>query len=381
MPRFQVLGSRFQRFRFQRFGIGFQRLGGVHRTGGSRSCATCRPGMYDLSAQHIRPVGPARNVPAPPRRVASTRLWPAALNAEETEERRRGGFATEPPSRNEIIVRDKVKVMGTNQTMIFPGPRLTYEKADVGTKREGRACRGRSHKTVGPIVRSRTRICVIRDKSLPAISTTEHTEAASRHTENTESRRPYIPNTSVCSVTAVGRSACSVTYTPSSPHPHLSSASPLLRFLRVEQKQSHLLQEVRQRNLVILRHEDCNMKQGTAVAQERDPPGCRAPQRHAPRAARVHCVPIPHRSVPFLSDLCPFFTLMYPLYPCRIYPYCSDYAHIVPKRNRTFHQHIDQADGNSRMRLLCVGNQRVGKPSIFSHPLIPSFLILFRIGC
>ena len=189
-----------------------------------------------------------------------------------------------------------------------------HEKADVGTKREGRACRGRSQKKVGPIVRNETRIWVIRGKFSPAIFTTEHTEAASRYTEDTESQRP-LPLQHFCVFCDGRRPFCVFRDLRPSPHtllyppplfsssPHLSSASPFLRFLRVRRKQSRPLQ---------------------AVAQERDPPGRRAPQCHAPRAARVHCVPIPHRYV----------------------------------------------------RFLCVGNHRVGKhlfPYPFFHPLFPSF--------
>ena len=58
-------------------------------------------------------------------------------------------------------------------------------------RREGRACRVRSH----------------------SVLTTEHAEAASRHTEATE--LTLHPQTrSVCSVTAFGRSVCSVVKTP-----------------------------------------------------------------------------------------------------------------------------------------------------------------------
>ena len=188
--------------------------------------------MYGLPVRHIRPAGPARNVPAPPRRVASTRLWPAALNAEETEERRRGGFAIPLPSRDGIIVLNKV--MDTNTTMIFPGPRLMHEKVDVGTKmwvRNGRAALVAAvHAKPSVLSWSyRTKRNPYRyylRQVLPVILATGHTEAAARHTEDTESRCPYISNTSVCSVTAVGRSVCSVTYAP--PHTHSSFSSSLL---------------------------------------------------------------------------------------------------------------------------------------------------------
>ena len=200
-----------------------------------------------------------------------------------------------------------------------------YEKADVGTKmwaRNGRAAFVAAVHTKPSVLSwsyraKRNPYLYYPWQVLPAIFTTGHTEAASRYTEDTESQRP-LPLQHFCVFCDGRRPFCVFRDLRPSPHallyppplfsssPHLSSASPLLRFLRVRRKQSHPLQ---------------------AVAQERDPPGRRTPQRHAPRAARVHCVPIPNRYAPF--------SLHYILIcPCRICPYRSEVKSHIPPTHR-----------------------------------------------
>ena len=197
---------------------------------------------------------------------------------------------------------------------------------ETGGPRLSRPFTQNSRSYRGPIVRSETRICIIRGKFFPPFLPRDTLKPLRGTQKTLKVDVPYIPNTSVCSVTAVGRSVCSVTYAPPHTHSstlllsfplhphlsstHLSSASPFLRFLRVRRKQSHPLQ---------------------AVAQERDPPGRRTPQRHAPRAARVHCVPIPHGYVPFLY-ITYILNMTYILIcPCRICSCRFDYARTVPK--------------------------------------------------
>ena len=89
-------------------------------------------------------------------------------------------------------------------------------------------------------------------KSSSIVFTTEHTEAASRHTEDTELRGhcPLSPTLSVCPVTAIGRSVCSVVETGNAPSSVSSSKmNPTCYNPRKEndvQKQQHRVIETKE---------------------------------------------------------------------------------------------------------------------------------------